>query len=473
MRLLLTALLLVFTLSATCQQRRDTISLKFIDFPLELILDSISFKSGYQFSFNSDLVPVGSLYSLNKKNISVSELLAYLFTGIDLRYTILDDQIILRKKANEQGLKPKPSIVSEEISIIGWIREYESKLPIPNVNVFINGTTIGTTTDQYGNYQLRGVKQGRYDLVFSHLSYELASYGLEAERGQAYAVNGLLDFKIETLNFIEIVSEPLVSDNEWPKFYKLFTKEFFGTSPNGTRCEIINPEALEFSYEEEEDILKAEATQPLIIFNNALGYKLTYNLESFQKQYGKTSYYGKARFENLTPSNSRIRKKWRRARLRSYRGSVFHFMRSITRNTLDEQGFKIFRIDDINDIYTSKMSRVGSSDILRVSNKPYNWELDFNGYLVILYERELESSQYLRELDESKLSGDGISSANSFTRTNPDVQKSIIELNRTYVTIDRNGQIVEPLALSTIGYWAWERLSELVPANYDPKSDNL
>jgi hypothetical protein len=108
-----------------------------------------------------------------------------------------------------------------------------------------------------------------------------------------------------------------------------------------------------------------------------------------------------------------------------------------------------------------------------VSNKPYNWELDFNGYLVILYERELESSQYLRELDESKLSGDGISSANSFTRTNPDVQKSIIELNRTYVTIDRNGQIVEPLALSTIGYWAWERLSELVPANYDPKSDNL
>ncbi|PIV48951.1 MAG: TonB-dependent receptor, partial [Flavobacteriaceae bacterium CG02_land_8_20_14_3_00_34_13] len=43
--------------------------------------------------------------------------------------------------------------------------------PLPFVNVYIEGTTKGTTTDINGNYTLKGVVPGKYALIASHTGF--------------------------------------------------------------------------------------------------------------------------------------------------------------------------------------------------------------------------------------------------------------------------------------------------------------
>ena len=77
-------------------QTRDTLSMNCKDLPLEIILDSISYKTGYFFSYNADAIPEGSLYTLNKQNLQIDSLLSYLLVGTGLTFNVSEDQIILR-----------------------------------------------------------------------------------------------------------------------------------------------------------------------------------------------------------------------------------------------------------------------------------------------------------------------------------------------------------------------------------------
>ncbi len=70
-------------------------------------------------------------------------------------------------------------------------------------------------------------------------------------------------------------------DKLWKKSYDRFIKEFIGTGPNASQCEIKNPEVPEF-YFLLYDVLKAAANQPLELVNKALGYKIVVTLVMFE-----------------------------------------------------------------------------------------------------------------------------------------------------------------------------------------------
>ena len=57
-------------------------------------------------------------------------------------------------------------------SIAGQLSDKEALEPIAFANVFIKGTTKGTTTDLDGNFFINGLAQGDYTLVFSFIGYE-------------------------------------------------------------------------------------------------------------------------------------------------------------------------------------------------------------------------------------------------------------------------------------------------------------
>lgn len=463
--------LFAFLHSVKGQDTTDTLSLSFKDLPLEIVLDSITYKSGYYFSYNADAIPKGSLYTLTRKGIHIDNLLNILLVGTMLEHSRYEDQIIIRAK---QGVSKEGVDGSRgKVQITGWVREYRSKNAIEGVNVFINGTTIGTVTDQYGNYRLTDVPHGSYILVFSHVAYELASYSFKAENNNSYAINGLLDFKVRTLDQIEIISDPIVSEDEWPRYYRMFKKEFLGSSANASRCEILNAESLDFSYNEDTRVFTGEAQEPLIILNEALGYQVSYELEHFERDDDRTSFYGKARFTPLDPENNRIRKKWRKNRMKSYYGSITHFFKSLIADELKEEGFRIYSVKDVSEIFNKKMVEIEPDDILARGTNRYEWKLDFDDYVMVSYDKEVESTQYLSSLNEDEISSNGLGPTSGINSHQPGAQKSMLELKRTYVTLDHNGQIKEPLGLTTIGYWSWERVADLMPADYDPKADNL
>ena len=41
--------------------------------------------------------------------------------------------------------------------------------------MYLNGTTIGTTTDENGKYWLKNVPRGSYEIIFSHIGFEIGS----------------------------------------------------------------------------------------------------------------------------------------------------------------------------------------------------------------------------------------------------------------------------------------------------------
>ncbi|RED93890.1 carboxypeptidase-like regulatory domain-containing protein [Marinoscillum furvescens] len=442
---------------------QDTLSVSFTDLPLEIILDSISYKSGYSFAYNAEALTDGSLYSFTSNAIRVDSLLNALLVGTGLTYTRLDDQIVIKKTPPE-----KSESLPGKLILTGYVREFETKRPIVGANIYINGTTIGTTTDQHGNYQIGNLPKGFRTVVFSHVGYELASYDLEVLEDQRYVVNAQLRQDIVELQGIEVTSSRLASDKKWSQNLSIFEKEFIGSSANAKSCLLLNPEVLDFYMDPNKDTLFARASEPLLIQNLALGYQISYELIYFKKTSNRTNFYGHARFNNLEPKSSKQLRTWRKNRKRTFRGSIFHFLQNLAADRHLQAGYQLYAASEINE---QSPERIPSRSLL-FKSAPESWQLSFDQYLIVVYENELESTQYLNDqLMQDQRSGKRVHTALSKLR--PNAQKSVLELNSEFVTIDSYGQIKEPGGLTILGYWAWERVADMMPADYHPKTDKL
>lgn len=460
--------LLHFLSPVSSQDLNDTISLSFRNLPLEIILDSISYKSGYYFSYNADIMPQGSLYSLKKDHVAVSELLELLFIGTDLEYSYRDDQVILKKVIADHELNKE----TKSSTISGWVRDEKSKEPIVGAHVFINGSTIGTTTDAYGNYKLFDVPPGNYIIVFSHVGYQLASYEMNANSPAHHKVNAALQPSVNLLKDLEISSMPIVDDIDWIDYYRKFSDQFIGNATNSSRCTFVNPEVLEFAHSDSLDRYEAVAKEPLVMINEGLGYRVIFNLDSYSCSVKEVRFHVTARFENLEVDSRRVRKRWEKNRERSYKGSKFHFFKALMADELDAEGFVMYNIknlDEVNKLGTP----IKASEVLFGSEKTHKF-LKFEDYLVVIYRGELQSIGYQQDLLNQK-SGytafPGAATRIDFSETT--YQKSLLKLEKPELKVLSNGQIKDPENITAFGYWSWERMSELMPIDYDLKSDNL
>lgn len=452
------------------QQANRSITLKVVDQPLEVILDSISIKTNYYFAYNSSLIPSGSKYSCEAKNERLSKFLDRLLIGTEIAYQFQGDQIILKRLPPE---KVKLPTGPTGFVITGVARELDSGEEIPGVNVFLNGTSIGAVTNANGFYKFENVPFGTYELVFSHVSYEKSIFEVNVGGTGSIVVNGNMQFKTNELSEIEVSSSRLVASEDWEKTYTIFKREFFGESFNARRCSILNPEVLQFYTSDGGKVLYAEAENPLRIRNEALGYMIIYELEYFENFEERLVYYGKVRFEQLPVTNQKQRKLWKSNRRSSYQGSLRHFLKSMVQGNLRRQGFRVYKSENVIGLSDAQSEKVKIEDVLD-RRSPVEWHLEFPDYLYIEYLKEKESDQYLfqmaKELEEKVLlSTDNI----LFLTRKPDIQRSLVKLKEAYVNIDANGHIKQPLGVTTTGYWSWERFADILPIEYDPKTDNL
>lgn len=460
--------MVTFFFVATSQDVRERFDIDITDLPLEQILDTISNKTYFYFSYNSDILPQGSLFTLKQDQKTIKEVLDKLLVGTRIEYSFLNDQIILKK------VQPVVLEAAQQTyTVSGWIRELSTNEYIPGVNVFLNGTSRGTVTNENGYYKLENIPLGNYELVFSHISYNIATYSLNIRGNGKMIVNGILEFKTNNLPALQVTADPL-TERVRLRYLNIFKNEFLGNSPNASQCIILNADVLDLVYDHRQDLLSATASRPLLIRNDALGYMISYDLEIFEKQGEKLRYYGKVRFENLPNSSAKDRKKWRKNRRKSYQGSLRHFMKSLVEDRIRKEGFRMFLLEDISNITFSNLRPVNPKKILTPVGNSVEWKLGFDRYLFIQYQKEKESFSYIQYM-AGNFSNSSTVSTNKllFISRNPDIQKSIVELKDREITVDANGKIKEPLGVTSFGYWSWERFSELVPIDYDPKNDEI
>ncbi|MGE5621015.1 MAG: carboxypeptidase-like regulatory domain-containing protein [archaeon] len=219
--------------------------------------------------------------------------------------------------------------------IKGKVVELETGAPVISATVFLENTTIGTTTNQNGEFVLKSSKYGTYNLIVSSIGFELQSIGGKAHRAELFNLTIKLKQKSILLNEVRI--EGKIPD-DWIEHLKLFKDEFIGKTKNSEETKIVNPEVINFRVDENTGTLHAYTDSTIIINNMALGYRLKIILDSFSfNQKGLLRYYYHCRFEELNPEDDKQKEVWEDNRKDCYLGSQEHFFSSLINKSASDE----------------------------------------------------------------------------------------------------------------------------------------
>lgn len=169
---------------------------------LKSALKEIEKRSSYHFLYNDNVVnSTNQLYSLQKANTSINDVLNELLKNTNLTYSIeKDNQVVISVKEN----------AAIAVVITGTIVD-EKNLPLPGVTVKVKGTTIGTVADVSGNFSINvpAVDTGT-TLVFSYLGYETQ----EVVLGGKTKLNIILKENVKSLNEVVVVGYNIVKKSD-------------------------------------------------------------------------------------------------------------------------------------------------------------------------------------------------------------------------------------------------------------------
>lgn len=97
-------------------------------------------------------------------------------------------------------------IQAQKGSIVGIVRDAQTNETIIGANVILSGTITGTATNLDGNYEIKGIEPGRYDVVVSFISYKSDTISnVEVNAGEATKLNVRLDEQSQVLEGVTII----------------------------------------------------------------------------------------------------------------------------------------------------------------------------------------------------------------------------------------------------------------------------
>jgi hypothetical protein len=336
----------------------------------------------------------------------------------------------------------------------GKVIHAESKLPMQGASVFAENTTLGTVTDQDGKFVL-ALPNGGYDLIVSYAGFNTKNERISGNASQAPAeLTFELSLKEKLMSDVAIVSNGEVK-NGWEKYGKFFLEEFIGKTKNSEQCSIKNPEVIKFYFSKRKNRLKVLASESIIIENNAIGYTIKYDMDSFIHEYNTavTVYSGYPLFEEKKDTTAAQLQIWKNAREETYYGSTLHFMRSLLKKQLEADGFEIQLLTEANGKesaikvkdYYAALNYIAGDSANPASFYPNQWKFG------ILYKDEVPSEKYLVENNDAP---------KTFQFS------SITFQNKEKIFIENNGFYYDQNDITFNEYWAWTKMADALPYDY-------
>jgi hypothetical protein len=241
------------------------------------------------------------------------------------------------------------------------------------------------------------------------------------------------------------------------------------------------------------------AMEPLIVENRSLGYRIEYQLESFQYNYDThyLIYLGYPLFIPLEGGDAK-KKHWEKNRSLAYYGSIMHFMRSVYRNNIREEGFEVRRLVRVPNSERERVKSLHRGNYFTINRttgarNTIADRSDSGSY----YEKILKQPPYFDLVGKALLPGDSIAYAvtteraglyfpdyllvvytkktapaeyrNAFPDQGSARMSRITLVHGQPLEIEANGNYYDPAELLTYGYWAWsEKICIMLPLDYDP-----
>jgi hypothetical protein len=343
------------------------------------------------------------------------------------------------------------STLAQKVTVSGIVTDGPTKKPLPFVSVYFNNTTLGSTTDSLGRFKIERVPIGQTELTASFIGYKTLKINLPLKEGK----NNVVEFRmIPAENLLgEIVVHSKKERNEE---LEAFIKVFIGTTANANQTRIVNPEVLYFKGDP--DVIKDEsnskssfeafANEPLIVANDALGYKLTISLTRFEVTAAGYEILISTRFDTLTTSSSNKRLSWKRNRINTYKGSLRHLFASVIAGNSEGEGFRIDGKDPNLGRFNPGVINLTSSPSLLMDSTKGNYEIFRKGVYQITYFNKILPKR------------DRLSEDNPYPT-------SQIEVVDPSLKVDKWG-VLKLANIVTSGYFFTLRIADLLPTNYDP-----
>lgn len=337
--------------------------------------------------------------------------------------------------------------------VSGKIIDAVTKAPMQAASVFAQNTTMGTATDAEGNFKM-ALPNGGYDLVITFTGYQTASKRITTADADNNNIVIELKQKEKELQDVVIQSTGEVKDG-WTKYGDFFIENFIGKTENSRQVTIKNRDAIHFYFSKKRNRLKVLATEPIEIVNDALGYNIKYTIDSFTYEYNtQVSFYiGYPLFEEMKTTDTAQQNLWTANRIKTYKGSMLHFMRSLYNKQLKEEGFEIQFLVKSNEKETSVplLNMYGAINYSKDDSTQTVEILPNQTDMVLIYNKEAPEKNY--------------------SDANPDepekFQLTVLSfVPKESVIIEQNGYYFEQTGITINQYLGWKKMADMLPYDF-------
>jgi CarboxypepD_reg-like domain len=329
--------------------------------------------------------------------------------------------------------------------IWGKVIDSATRQPLSGASALCDNTTHGTTSNNDGLFGLR-LPNGGYDLIISYTGYEKRSIRISNTQNNTDTMIIALNTAAKALEQVAIVASNEVEDG-LVRFGKFFTDNFLGTTPNAAQCTIMNPQTLRFFYtkNKKRHRLKVTAREDVFVRNNALGYTIRYQLDSFSYDYNTNigQYTGNPFFIEMD-STAEVKDQWLKNRAKTYLGSRLHFMTALYDSIVTDEGFMVEKLgNNGKEVVGTEIENLYDSSI-------YMAQISWDGRYRISYNSVRPDPKFLNEY--------------KLPASTP-AQVTLLDVSDGFF-VEENGYFYEQYDVVNTGYWAWKKLAEALPYNY-------
>ena len=345
-------------------------------------------------------------------------------------------------------------IFAQTYTVSGKVMDKTTRLPLYGASVFAQNTTFGVATDAEGNFKLK-LPYGGYELIVTFTGYETESLRINSSTADNKNLVIEVTPKEKSMQEVSIVASNEVKDG-WQKYGQFFTDNFIGKSEFSQQTTIKNPEVLKFYFSKKRNRLKVLASEPLVVENFALGYNIKFAIDSFTYEYENNTaqFVGYPLFEEMqgTAEKGTL---WMQNRSKAYSGSQLHFMRSLYNRTLADEGFEVQFLVKNNDDESSirvkdpylALNYVKDDSTNTIQFRPNQPDM------IVIYTKAKPSHAYLDFDPKAK----------------KDFQVSTVSVAKgESIVIEQNGYFFEQTAITTNGYWGFQKIGDMLPYDYAP-----
>jgi hypothetical protein len=342
-------------------------------------------------------------------------------------------------------------ITHAQISISGKVISNESGEPLSGASVYLNNTTIGTTTNSQGDFVLRVPEHGLFEIVVSFVSYEVIVHAVTVTDKDLRFVFRL-NAKPKDMRSILIMN-----DERRKRMMDLFRSQFLGITTAGLKSSIRNESEVYFSAGDGKKDAYAHSDKPLEVINREFGYRIFFDLQEFyvDEETGRTYFAGFARYTEL---DSPVAKRYIKKRREYYYGSTMHLFHSLYDGVAEEQQFRFFK----------KMRISNNGSVKLVKNPISAFSLVFKdsvtGQKYLSWDDKI-TVQYLKD----PVYKDALAQKTMISGYMPTgIESDLIMLTKP-VFFSELGLLETPLHIAYSGFWSYEKFGNMLPINYRPE----